>query len=161
MKNYNWLMVMVFISFLSCEKNRECCVMPNQFTEFIFGTYYGECMGEACIETFKLEDERLFEDKNDNYAGPFPYAGDWELLSDKLYEKVRYLPNAFPHALYDETKTTIGMPDAGDWGGIYVEVETVEGNRFHWNIDTMEDNLPEYLHEFATAVQEAVMSINE
>lgn len=162
MKNYSWLVVTALFSLLSCEKsNTECCVNPDQFSEFIFGTYYGECIGEGCIETFKLEDAKLYEDQKDSYGGPFPYPGEWEALSADQYELVQDLPNEFPNALFDETETTIGMPDAGDWGGIYLEVETVKGNRFYWNIDTMEDNLPEYLRDFAKAVQDAVMKINE
>lgn len=118
-------------------------------------------MGEGCIETFRLKDEKLYEDQKDSYGGPFPYPGEWTALENDKYELVKFLPNEFPFALLDETETTIGMPDAGDWGGIYIEVETTKGNRYYWNIDTMEDNLPEYLREFAAEVQEAVMKIND
>lgn len=162
MKNYSWVMGMVLFTMLACNKSTvECCVQLGQFSEFIFGTYYGECIGESCIQTFKLEDGHLFEAQQDSYAGPFPYPGEWDTLSNDQYEKVKDLPASFPHALFDETETTIGMPDAGDWGGIYIEVEDLEGNRFHWNIDTMEDNLPEYLRGFAAEVQAAVMEIKQ
>jgi hypothetical protein len=136
-------------------------VYPDQFEAFIFGTYYGECMGEGCIETFKLENETLFEDQKDSYAGPFPYPGEWEALSKDKYELAKDLPAAFPSALFEESETTIGMPDAGDWGGIYLEVKTAEGERFYWNIDTVADNLPQYLRDFAAEVQEVVTKINE
>jgi hypothetical protein len=162
MKNYSGLIVLVLFSLLACKKSTvECCVQPDQFQEFIFGTYYGECMGESCIETYKLENETLYEAQQDSYAGPFPYPGAWEVLSNDQYEKVKNLPASFPNALFDETETTIGMPDAGDWGGIYIELEDLNGNRFHWNIDTMKENLPEYLRGFAVEVQAAVMEIKQ
>ena len=30
----------------------------------------------------------------------------------------------FPSALLDETEVVIGMPDAGDWGGLYIEYKS-------------------------------------
>jgi len=162
MKKLIWILPVFLMTGWSCDKSTvDCCAMPGAFSDFIFGTYYGECLGEGCIETFRLRDEKLYEDENDNYGGPFPYPGEWEQLSDEKYQSVKDLPTSLPDQLFTETETTIGMPDAGDWGGIYIEVEDLEGNRHYWNIDTMKDNLPQYLHDFTDAVQAAVAAINE
>lgn len=151
------LIFFVVLVGVGCEKSgTECCVYPEQFSEFIFGTYYGECIGDDCVQTFKIVDGRIYEDSKDQYLKTAPYEGEWTELDHSLFEKIAYLPNEFPTALFDEAETTLGMPDAGDWGGIYVEVQTEKGNRFHWQIDTMKENLPEYLHAFVDAVMRAM-----
>lgn len=163
MKICNWLFLITMVTLMSCEKSKtECYVQPpEQFSEFIFGTYYGECGGEGCIETFKIENGTLFEDEKDSYGGPFPYPGEWKALDPSKYELAEDLPNDFPSPLFDEPETTIGMPDAGDWGGIYLEVVTKKGHRLHWNIDTMKDHIPEYLHAFVESLQNTIIKINE
>lgn len=163
MKTLNWLLpLLLLLTLTNCEKSTvECCVSSDQFTEFIFGTYYGECMGETCIETFKLENGTLFEDGKDSYGGPFPYPGEWTALSTEKYDLAKDLPASFPNALFDESETTLGIPDAGDWGGIYLEVLTDKGNRFHWNIDTMKDNVPAYLRDFVDELMGVVEQIKD
>ena len=70
------------------------------------------------------------------------------------------LINQVPEALLDEPNGVIGMPDAGDWGGYYVEVRR-DGVVQFWLIDTMEGNIPEFLHSFNEKVRAAITAIND
>jgi hypothetical protein len=49
---------------ISCKKDN-AAIPPSDY--LIFGHFYGECSGERCIEIFKLEKDKLFEDKADQY----------------------------------------------------------------------------------------------
>lgn len=123
---------------------------------FIFGHFYGECMGKGCVEIFKLEDENLFEDENDTYpASTKFYVAKWKLIDIEEYEKIKDLKELFPEKLFDESKIVIGQPDAGDWGGIYIEVKVGDVHKF-WLIDKMRSNVPEEYHEFLDKVEEKI-----
>ena len=52
------------------------------------------------------------------------------------------LASLLPGQLY-QTDSTIGMPDAGDWDGIYVQVRQQGVTRW-WLIDKAEGNLPDW-----------------
>jgi hypothetical protein len=49
--------------------------------------------------------------------------------------------------LLNENHTVIGMPDAGDWGGFYVEYN-FNGTRRFWILDKMKANVPSQYHDF-------------
>lgn len=127
---------------------------PVNSPYFIFGAYFGECLGEQCVEIYMLQAGKLYEDTLDMYPGVagLPVPAQFELRPDSLYQKVKNLPLAFPSALLDEPETIIGMPDAGDWGGYYVQVKDNEQVRY-WMIDRMKSNLPAYLHHFADQLE--------
>ena len=66
----------------------------------IFGHFYGECGGEQCIEIFKLENGRLYEDTKDIYPnGNGVYEGDFKELSIDKYELVKGILADFPNDL--------------------------------------------------------------
>lgn len=122
----------------------------------IFGHYYGFCIGEQCIETFKLTNDKLYEDTNDNYAsGPF----NFEALNDETYLKVKDLVDNFPTKLLDEKESVLGCPDCADGGGIYIEYAK-NGVVKSWRIDQMKGNVPNYLHAFMDAINEKIAIIN-
>lgn len=113
------------------------------------------------MEVFIIQNDKLYEDTLDDYPG----IADFEdrqlvLLDNAAYAIAAGLPNQMPDELWDETETTIGMPDAGDWGGIYVEVKR-DGETRYWLIDHMDNNIPEYLHPFTDAIKEAIQEINQ
>ncbi|GJM31232.1 MAG: hypothetical protein DHS20C18_02330 [Saprospiraceae bacterium] len=154
----------VLLAFLftttSCKKEETCnCIEDTDY--LLFGHFYGECMGESCIEIFKLTDEALFEDTVDQYpSSQSGYEGNFVPLDHATFTQVADLINQVPDALFNETEVVIGMPDAGDWGGFYVEVHR-DGNVRFWLIDTMRGNIPEYLHDFTTAIENAIVAIND
>ena len=49
----------------SCEKEDNLELSKSDY--IIFGHFYGKCMGEQCVEIFRLENEKLFEDTKDQY----------------------------------------------------------------------------------------------
>lgn len=119
----------------------------------IFGDYYGECAGD-CVHIYKLSADKLYAIEN----GPYPhgtqtYPGKYTQLSTALYEEVKNLPNGIPYETLKNSDTTIGEPDAGDSGGIYLEV-SVDGERDYWFLDKKEDNLPNNLKSLVDDINE-------
>ncbi|MBF9252349.1 hypothetical protein I2I11_03500 [Pontibacter sp. 172403-2] len=108
---------------------------------------------------FKIENNHLFEDTNDSYPGSnTAYEGNYILQSDAKYEQVKDLVNHLPARLLEENSTVIGQPDAGDWGGIYIEVRK-NGQRKFYLIDKMEDHVPAYLRPFVDEVEASIAKL--
>ncbi|PWJ42547.1 hypothetical protein [Sediminitomix flava] len=125
----------------------------------IFGHFFGFCIGESCIEIFKLQNGLLFEDSLDLYPNSSsPYDGEYTVLSNEKYQIANDLFLSFPTELLDETDTIIGAPDAADGGGIYIEV-IQGGKRRYWLIDQMKNNIPEYLHPFIDDVNNTIQQL--
>jgi hypothetical protein len=122
----------------------------------IFGHFYGECKGEQCVEIYRLENDILFEDSSDRYPDSQNfYDGKWVDLSRDKFDAAKDLVNFFPADLLDEPGTVIGQPDAGDWGGLYIEYSLNETRRF-WLLDQMKSNVPEKYHGFIDKVNEKI-----
>lgn len=127
----------------------------------VFGHFYGECVGEGCVEIFRLNDQLLFEDVRDQYpAYTTPYEGDFSLSQSQYFQGVNDLWDIVPERLYDESDTIIGQPDAGDWGGIYLAVTKGTVDRY-WLIDQKKSNVPDYLHELIDSVNAKIAFINQ
>lgn len=149
----------VLLLLFSCDK--EDASQLNGKNYLIFGHFYGFCMGESCIEIFKVNDEELWEDINDAYPRQDEfYQSEFIKLDQKIHEKIEDLPAYFPDSLWLETEKVFGMPDAGDWGGYYIEYQK-EGIRNFWIIDKMQRNVPKYLHPFLDKVEEKIALINQ
>ena len=125
----------------------------------IFGHYYGECVGESCIDIFCLETTRLLEDANDTYPSDNFYAADFYVLSEDKFNEVNGLMSFFPDTLLSINETTIGCPDCADGGGLYIEYN-VDGIRRFWRIDQVKENVPSSLHAFMDEVNERIELIN-
>jgi hypothetical protein len=126
----------------------------------VFGHFYGFCEGEKCVEIFKLTSENLYEDTHDIYPQLKAYSGDFQLLDPSLFEKVKSLHRKIPAELLNTESRSFGIPDAGDWGGLYFET-IVDGEKRFWLIDKMTSNLPEYLVPFVGEIETAITIINE
>lgn len=138
---------------VSCTSDDSFNLQGDRF--LIFGHFYGECAGEGCIETFKLTETDLFEDRIDDYLGQ---SRDFEALSDSDFELVKDLIDSFPQELWTEDASSLGCPDCGDWGGIHIEYYNgVELKQ--WRIDQIKESIPEYLHDFVDAVNENISII--
>ena len=57
----------LFIVSLSACDRKEGETQPSEGDYLVFGRFYGECRGNACLEIFKLESDRLLEDTKTNY----------------------------------------------------------------------------------------------
>lgn len=114
----------------SCKKEKNGC---NDY--IIFGTYYGECGGEQCIELYKLTATELFEDSKDNYPGTGIYNGTFSIQRDAAaYALASNIESTIPVSLLNDTAAVIGCPDCADGGGVYLEYHK---NGLHkvWHID--------------------------
>lgn len=154
MKN---IFISIFVSSLillgtGCKKEH-----PVEGEYLIFGSFYGECGGEQCIEIYKLEEGKLYEDLNDNYpSSQNYYNADFTQLNNSKYLIAKSLWDDFPQELFNETDTVIGMPDAGDWGGYYIEYNA-NGSHRYWLVDQVGSNLvPAYLNEYTTKVRDKI-----
>lgn len=152
------LLLISLIAFNSCSKKEDT---DNSVPDYlIFGHFYGECVGEGCIEIFCLEPTRLLEDANDNYPNSSNYyTADFYELAASKFNDVNDLMNFFPDTLLLIETTVIGQPDYADGGGLYIEYN-VGSTRDFWLIDQDKNNIPESLHSFVDKVNEKIELIN-
>ena len=153
MKTLSLLLFLLLVFSNSCKKDE----LHLSVTDYmIFGHFYGECKGEACIEIFRLEQNQLLEDTKDQYPNSTDfYEGKYYQLPAQKYEDVKDILTFFPKDLLNEPNRVIGQPDAGDWGGLYIEYN-VNGLRKFWLIDQMKNNVPAKYHAFIVKVNEKI-----
>ena len=122
----------------------------------VFGHFYGECIGEGCVETFKLTKTALFEDTVDDYSGQ---ELNFVPLETNKFEQVKDLMDFFPSRLFMEKDNIFGCPDCADGGGLFIQFSQ-NGKVKSWRIDQDKDNVPSYLHQFMDKVNEKIRLIN-
>lgn len=154
MKKLMFLLLASGMLFQSCQKDEDT---PMGNVEYIvFGHFFGECIGEDCVEIFKIENDVLYEDQKDNYpSNTNPYVGEYITLDDAKYQLVKDLEVFIPNELFNETQTVIGQPDVADQGGYYFEI-VEDGVQYHFRIDTNKEALPDYLMDFADVLQDYI-----
>lgn len=155
MKRFKFLIFsLAILAISSCTKDDELELSQDDF--LVFGHFYGECMGEQCVEIFKLTDSKLFEDINDNdLETDFNFI---ELVNGE-FEQVKDLIDYFPNQLLSENDTTFGCPDCYDQGGLFIQYSE-SGNVKSWIIDQSQSSVPDYLHDFMDRVNEKINLIN-
>ncbi len=129
--------------------------LPYDSSYIVFGSYFGECIGEPCIEIFKIENDVLYEDTADIYPAPQLYEGKFVQLPQAKYNMVKDIITKVPKQLLSDTNTVFGIPDAHDQGGLYLELK-VDGKRRFWMMDTYANRLPEYLRAFSNTLKEYI-----
>ncbi len=149
------ILVLIVALFSSCDKVDE--IGMNESDYLIFGHFYGECIGEECVETYKLTNEKLFEDLNDKYSGREPFH--FVELKNGEFDEVKDLINFFPSELLIVDESTFGCPDCADQGGLYVEYKK-EGVLRIWRIDQSKNEVPTYLHDFIDKINAKIGLIN-
>lgn len=145
----------------SCKKEKDGTELSGS-DYLVFGHYYGMCAGEECVEVFRLENDRLLEDRNDTYppqANGF-YVGDYEALPNALYNDVKDLADYFPQELLDINDRFVGTPDAADGGGLYIEYNHNGAHRC-WLLDQTKAGVSQGLHGFMDKVNEKIAIINQ
>lgn len=145
---------LVLLIFSGCEKESAGAYSGKSL---IFGWYFGECVGEGCVETYLLTGNNLYEDTKDSYMG----NGGFNFVKTGYpqYLKAKDLYDYIPEKLLKLDVPVIGVPDGGDWGGIYIQYSD-GGVTKTWLIDMMESNIPEWLHPFVLKVRETIHDIN-
>lgn len=160
MNRYSILVSMVCVCMLAgCDNDStsERIKLDSDEDYIVFGTYYGFCHGESCIETFAVQNHTLYEDVNDVYAPADKDFKFQELSADK-YELVKNIFNDIPSDLLVNESATLGCPDCADGGGVYLEIKTSTLNRTYY-IDNVKTNIPEYLHSLVDEVHAKVASL--
>ncbi len=148
------------IGLASCQKTP---LELNEGASLVFGHFYGECIGESCVETYKLTSEVLFEDSEDLYPSTnnAPITGNFTPLDNTVFELVSGLEEDLPEELFEQNEVVFGSPDAGDWGGYYLAYADGNNQEWWWIIDTQKDNIPGYLHNLVDEIQLAIQTINQ
>lgn len=142
---------------LSCtDNNDENRFLLNEKDYLIFGHFYGMCVGEECVETFKLTDSELFEDTEDDYSGS---NLNFIKLDNEKFEQVKNLMDYFPKELLSENETILGCPDCADGGGLFIQYY-YNGSLKSWRIDQAKSQVPKYLHGFIDEVKDKIQLIN-
>jgi len=179
MKNLKLFLSVIFVVLLfnSCENEEDLFIenpdktieiTAKDTSEFVnrgptitFGRYYGKCLGKGCIDVFKLIDVTLLEDTLDMYpaSGTF-YQGKFTnfIGADKINTS-DILPN-FPLELLKSKLITYGTPDAGDWGGLYLEYQDGVDHRY-WFLDLKVENNPRYLRTYIALIDKKITEIGE
>lgn len=158
MKLYILTATFFLASFLtSCKKDNHVNLSDADY--IIFGHFYGECIGEQCVRLFKLGEDKLFEDTKHTYPrGDSFYEGSFVQLSKEKFDLTKDLTSHFPADLLKEKETVIGQPDAGDWGGFYVEYNG-NGLRKFWLLDKKKSNVPTKYHNFIDKMNEKIAEL--
>ncbi|MCC2546879.1 hypothetical protein LJY25_10525 [Hymenobacter sp. BT175] len=143
----------------ACEKD---CAKPTPVDTMVFGWFHGYCLGESCIDIFRIDKAagQLHEDIKDGYPSPdAAYNGDYQLAKTLgQYQVVAGLPGQVPAQLLSHSNGYIGQPDFTDGGGYYVEIQD-NGQRRFWLIDTQKANIPSYLHPFVDELEAKIRSL--
>ena len=137
----------------SCNKDND----ENDKTQFdylIFGKS-GECLGENCVETFKITDTTLYEDTLDTPFQNFEFVA----LENAKFNQVKDLINFFPNQLLNQNQTVFGCPNCLDQGELFIQYSR-NGIVKSWRIDQDKSQIPDYLHSFVDKVNEKIVIIN-
>lgn len=151
------LLGLSLLFFSSCEKKTTTPAPVTPSNSLVFGTFYGECMGEYCVLTYKLTETAVYEDTKKEYRGTtFSFV---QMENDK-FQEVDGLFTEFPTELLLETEETIGCPDCMDQGGVFIQL-TQSGTVKRWYVDNNKSAIPGYLHAFIDLVHEKVDLIKD
>ncbi len=156
-QNHLIFTMLIITTLLACKKTFVTNKTISNSEYVIFGHFYGECLGEKCIEIYKLGKSQLFEDIKDSYPSYSNfYSGSYNLLSQNKFDASKDIMDYFPQDLLNEPNNVIGQPDAGDWGGLYIEYN-FNGVRKLWLIDLKKGNVPIKYHKFIDEVKKRIL----
>ncbi|MGB0885408.1 MAG: hypothetical protein ACPGR5_03205 [Chitinophagales bacterium] len=144
MKNILFI-VALLITFSSCKKDIE--IEKGDYLSF--GSFHGECLGSDCVKTYRLEENKLYEDPNKLNGTKIGLIK----LSDEEFNQVKDLIDYIPKELFKKESETFGCPDCVGQGGYYVHY-FIDGKRGIFRLDTDIDALPNFVQDFAKKIKE-------
>jgi len=147
------LISLVLLMLFSCKKSDDELKHDDYL---IFGHFYGFCVGEECVEMYKITESKLYEDSKDLYSLD---AFDFVELPAEKFDLVSDLTAELPQNLIESPDSTFGCPDCADQGGIYIEYRKNDVVQ-KWKIDNDNTPLPGYLQEFKAKVKTKIELIN-
>lgn len=136
----------------------DCYYLTESDDSFVFGKYFGFCMGEQCTNLYKIQDNQVFADNMERLMHPDDLVFKSEPLSNEKYQVAKAVLDAFPEGLLAETAETIGCPDCADQGGYFIELKT-NGETRRWYLDNFKDKLPAYLKTYTAQIDEALAQL--
>ena len=146
-----------------------CCINRQnkewKFDYILFGTFAGYCIGEQCIEIYKIQTSKLFEDTADTYPNLTPNPlRKYVLLEDSIYQKIKNFQDSIPLEILNEPSKTFGCPDCADGGGNYIKLYFKNGQTKEFLIDRSYTNsmsaMPIYATKLTIQIEQAVYKIN-
>ncbi len=165
MRNYLYILTVTTLLFSSIACEKDCDCVPNgQFEYMIFGTYIAECGNGGCVNMFKIDRENLYKDTSDVFPShEIAFAGEFYALPDDKFQQVKDLLMEFPNELYAEPDNVLGIPDGGDWGGVYVEIKMKDINSLSgfWLLDQNEENMEQVYNDFVDKINEKIAIIRQ
>jgi hypothetical protein len=104
----------------------------------------------------KIVSKNSFEDINDVYPGTITQTvPNYVQLPNQKFLVTQDLMTFFPPELLNDSNAIIGMPDASDGGGLYIEYN-FNGIHKKWQIDQFQQNVPQRYHTFMDKVNEKI-----
>ncbi len=147
-----------FILTTGCLLATSCCDKPVTPKDYIiFGDFYGMCAGSFCVDYYKIENGVLYKDQLDEYPiGSINHQ--FNTYNTPYNSSILDICSELPTGIYAEGES-VGMPDAYDQGGLYVEISN-SGNIQNWKIDKDDANVPAYLHNLCDSVKHYLSVLN-
>ena len=144
------ILLVVMLTSYSCKKKDLGNTDKDDY--FIFGEFHGFCAGPDCVNIYKLQDGKLFEDTKDQYPELTTYNGDFIEQSSTEYNLAKDIPASVPEELLKSNNQIFGSPDSHDQGGFFIEIKTGKDVQY-WLIDKDKSNIPDYLAGFVDELQ--------
>ncbi len=155
-KYFSILLIVLLAACISCSDAIEL----GEGDYMVFGQFNGFCGGESCVDFFRLETDRIFEEKADDYSGQgFHPFNNFVALTEAQFEIAKDLESKFPTRLLVEPDSILGDPNVIDAGSLYFEWKTDTEHRY-WIIHKGLNNiLPEYA-EFSEELSSLIDQLN-
>jgi hypothetical protein len=140
------LVLIILFSVFSCEdKGFVKPIVPDSFS---FGFAAGYCSGD-CAKFFLIQDGKLYADNMTQYSG-YDYgtlAFQASPQPDSIYQAASQLLDNFPQYLMNHLNKSFGCPNCSDQGQFDLTMN-IAGNTIYWNIDTIENNVPQEIRSY-------------
>ena len=118
----------------------------------VFGHSYGKCVGEECLEVFKLTQDSLYEDLEDNF---FTGGAKFVALSKTKHTLALPLLTSYPEELRDEVNRTFGCPGCHDQASIIIQY--FDGEKLQkFVVDEDKNMVPVFLHTYIDKIQKTI-----
>ena len=147
------LITLIILAFVlnSCHKDVDVTLSKKDY--LMFGRYINNCQSnDTCVEVFKLYENELYEDQNDQYVyGTNFYGGNFIQSTPPQFTIANDIMTFFPTDLIADTNMIFGHPNTSVDGGIYIEYK-VNKVRKMWQFDLTIDSIPSNYREFVSKV---------
>ncbi len=165
MKNH-LLLSLILLTVFAYGCKEDAPTATNEKLEYlIFGRFAGECLGDQCIEIYKLENNRLYESEDiyptsSTQIGNTPYQAGFTEIDNPASFVIDELLSDFPMSLLADSKSVLGCPDCADQGGYFLEIST-SSKIANWRIDTDRSAIPAYLSPYLDLLDEKILLLRD